>query len=195
MKKTARKIYDSRVLQLLTELALLGFFFLQFALMTHPLSDQSWAILEYANISVAFVICLDLVFELAAYGFRAESTLIFDIVMTTLSVVEAALLLALGVSRDTRELNSFTQVLLQILYQLRFLKLVKLCTIYEELAKILSFLRDSFKEIISFYFLMFLFIFMYSLLGMQFFAYAIFVNSDDEIVPVRFDSDGKIDTR
>lgn len=52
---------------------------------------------------------------------------------------------------------------------------------------------DSLGEILSFYFLMIVFIFMYSLLGMQLFAYKTHQDRYGEVVPTRLEPDGRID--
>ena len=67
---------------------------------------------------------------------------------------------------------------------LRILRIFKLALRSESLTTLINAIKETILDVSSFYMLLFLYVFVFALVGMEFFAYRIKVNNLDDYVPV-----------
>lgn len=142
------------------------------------MSETSEYILEIINLVTTCSLILDFLFQFIQKGvveFFHCNIEKFMFLVIVISTTENIIQIVYGFERRD-ELPDLVRDVLEIFYCLRFLKLLRILFIWQELCKIFDILVDSLREILSFYFLMIVFIFMYSLLGMQLFSFKTYIN-------------------
>lgn len=182
-------------IQILAELATFTQFTMLVVLLKHPIESANELALELANHLVTLLITLELLGELCARGCRpavaaAEWRLkVFVALVSWLDVAVTAstdswLAPGQGGSGAAHPLGQ----LALLTEGLRLVKVFRVCTLWHSMTKILWTVQVAWREILSFYFLVFIFVFMWSLLGVQQFAGSTKVDRWGNLVPVRSDN-------
>ena len=114
--------------------------------------------------------------KLIGLGLRAyvqDTFNILDAIIVLISLVDMVLALVLK-DNDNMVMNAFRA--------LRLLRMIKLARIWKAFQEILRRIRQSLIDVSNFTFILFLFMFIYALLGMELFANKVFFDEDGVIV-------------
>ena len=114
--------------------------------------------------------------KLIGLGLRAyvqDTFNVLDAIIVLISLVDMVLALVLK-DNDNMVMNAFRA--------LRLLRMIKLARIWKAFQEILRRIRQSLIDASNFTFILFLFMFIYALLGMELFANKVFFDEDGVIV-------------
>ena len=107
---------------------------------------------------------------LGAKNYAQDRFNIFDAIIVIISLIDFSLMMSLDDEIDNGIASS--------LRSLRLLRVVKLARRWKAFQEILITMMKSLNDITSFSVLMFLFIFMFALIGMELFAFSVFEDID-----------------
>ena len=119
---------------------------------------------------------LEMISKLIGLGLRAyvqDTFNVLDAIIVLTSLVDMVLALVLK-DNDNMVMNAFRA--------LRLLRMIKLARIWKAFQEILRRIRQSLIDVSNFTFILFLFMFIYALLGMELFANKVFFDEDGVIV-------------
>ena len=114
--------------------------------------------------------------KLIGLGLRAyvqDTFNVLDAIIVLISLVDMVLALVL---KDT------DNMVMKAFRALRLLRMIKLARIWKAFQEILRRIRQSLIDVSNFTFILFLFMFIYALLGMELFANKVFFDEDGVIV-------------
>ena len=150
------------------------------ALYSYDQSDKKELILSYCNEFFTWAFTAELVFKLIGLGpknYVKDFWNQFDAVVVTISLIDWVIAKSLPpemIGSAGEALNAFRAM--------RLLRVLKLARLWGALAKILSQTMASLKDLVWYAALLFLFMFIFALLGMELFAMELKYDADDEII-------------
>ena len=139
-------------------------------------SDLQEQVLELFNEFFTWIFFLEMILKLIGLGwdnYKQDGYNVFDAVIVIISLVDWTLSRIPGLNAGSA-LNAFRA--------LRLLRMMKLSKSWKALGEILRKTIKSLKDISNFSMLLFLFMYIFALLGMQLFANICLIDSDDNLV-------------
>jgi voltage-dependent calcium channel L type alpha-1D len=139
-------------------------------------SDLQTRVLELFNEFFTWTFFLEMILKIIGLGwenYRQDKYNVFDAVIVIISLVDWTISKIPNLDAGSA-LNAFRA--------LRLLRMLKLSKSWQALADILRKTAKSMQEILSFSVLLFLFMYIFALLGMELFANAALVDADDNLI-------------
>jgi hypothetical protein len=137
------------------------------------LSQKKEDILYKLNVFFTWAFTLEMIVKLVGFGpnnYRKDYFNLFDALLVILSLIDWGLTLP---SRLNISSSSSDGGLLKVFRALRLLRIIKLVRRWTGLQKIIKKTAESALDILTFAVLLLLFVFIFALLGMEFFAYRV----------------------
>jgi voltage-dependent calcium channel L type alpha-1D len=144
----------------------------------YPITTENEKVIEYANLTFYSIFVAEMALKLYAHGiggYCQERFNVFDGIIVILSTVEVIMTYTgagAGVSSGGA-ISAFRAF--------RLLRLFKLAKSWQQLQDLLQKIARTLGQVSYFAILVFLFIFIYSLLGMELFAHNIKLDENDEV--------------
>jgi hypothetical protein len=140
---------------------------------TYPPNKQQEIAVEYANLLFYIIFFVEMILKLFGFGFYSyfrDSLNIFDFVIIVLSTFDLVLFIYQQVNSNAN--SSLDEILgvIQILRIFRLLKVFRLARSWYSLNYFLTTIGNAIGKIAPFSLLVYLFMFTYSILGMEIFA-------------------------
>ncbi|CDW82905.1 voltage-gated ion channel superfamily [Stylonychia lemnae] len=142
------------------------------ALDRYPIDEEQSLILDEINMAFSMVFMIEMIIKLLAFGFKAyfrDPFNVFDCVVVISSLID----LFVSFLVDSSSGGAITA-----LRGFRLIRIFKLAKAWKKFQNLLKTIGRTFKDISTFSILLFLFMFIYSLLGMEIFAYKVKVLPD-----------------
>jgi len=140
----------------------------------HPISESQIRVIEIANYVFYACFALEMAIKLLGLGFKyyfRDRFNLFDAVIVVISTIEICL--------SQAKLKGTQNSALSVFRGFRILRLLKLVKSWEKLQELLSIIANTLKDIRNFTILLFICLFTYTLLGLEFFAYKMKFNEED----------------
>jgi hypothetical protein len=140
---------------------------------SYPMSQKKEDILYKLNVFFTWAFTLEMIVKLVGFGpnnYRKDYFNLFDALLVILSLIDWGLTLP---SRLNISSSSSDGGLLKVFRALRLLRIIKLVRRWTGLQKIIKKTAESALDILTFAVLLLLFVFIFALLGMEFFAYRV----------------------
>ena len=150
------------------------------ALYRYDQSEKQELVLSWCNEFFTWAFTAELVFKLIGLGPRhyvRDAWNKFDAVVVSISLIDWAIAKAIPpekIGSAGEALNAFRAM--------RLLRVLKLARLWGALAKILRQTMASLKDLVWYAGLLFLFMFIFALLGMELFAMGLKYDADDELI-------------
>lgn len=135
-------------------------------------TDLSHA-LFIGNLIFAIVFLLEMIFKLIGFGLRgyfSDRYNILDCFVVTMGIIDIALEFTYPGADDS--------LAVRLLQSLRILRIFKLSRVWDGFREVMSQFGQSLIDVSNFSLLLLLFIFVFSLLGMEMFAFTVFLDAD-----------------
>jgi len=146
------------------------------ALDEHPIKHSKQRFIEIANQVFSYIFCLEMIIKLIGMGFKMyfkDRFNTFDCIVVVISMVDIALQYSpIGSSQGNGAISAMRTF--------RLLRVFKLAKTWKQFWNLLLTIGKTLKDISNFSVLLFLFVFTYSLLGMDLFAYKVKFNEEDQ---------------
>ena len=145
------------------------------ALDRYPISDEEISVLEILNLIWFSVFLLEMIVKLVILtpkGYARDSFNLFDGFIVVMSVVDVSLTFS-GSGGGGGAISAMRGF--------RLLRIFKLAKSWKKFQDLLKTIAKSLVDISAFSVLLFLFMFTYTLLGMDLFAYRVKFNENDEL--------------
>ena len=139
-------------------------------------SDLQIDVLDIFNEFFTWIFFLEMILKIIGLGFynyRQDSYNVFDAVIVIISLVDWTITRIPGIDAGSA-LNAFRA--------LRLLRMLKLSKSWKALGALLSTLAKSFKDISQFSMLLFLFMYIFALLGMELFANVAIYDANEDLI-------------
>ena len=146
------------------------------AVFTYDQSEETDFVLSIFNYFFTGIFAVEMITKIIGLGFnnyRRDSYNVFDSVIVIISLVDLALSLTPGIDAGDA---------LTAMRALRLLRMIKLSRSWAALQDILQKTVASLKDISSFSLLLFLFMFIFALLGMELFANIALIDEDENLI-------------
>ena len=143
---------------------------------TFDQSDLQTQVLDLFNEFFTWIFFLEMICKIIGLGFsnyRQDSYNVFDAVIVVISLVDWALSRIPGLNAGSA-LNAFRA--------LRLLRMMKLSKSWKALKSLLRSMANSLKDISNFSVLLFLFMYIFALLGMELFANIALYDEDENLI-------------
>jgi len=144
------------------------------ALDRYPISDAEVNRLEQLNLFFSTVFLLEMIIKMIGLGFRCyfrDPFNSFDCFIVVISTVDVALTFTNLFKKSNGAITA--------LRAFRLLRIFKLAKSWKKFQELLVTIGNTLKDVSNFSVLLFLFIFTYTLLGMEVFAYKVQFNSEN----------------
>lgn len=144
------------------------------ALDRYPMSEDETEIHNIANLIFYFIFVIEMALKLIALHpkkYMADNFNVFDGVIVILSTIEIILIYSGVLGAGGGAISAFRAF--------RLLRIFKLAKKWEELRKLLSTIYKCLKDVSYFSVLLLLFMFIYTLIGMEVYAYKLRFSNDE----------------
>ena len=148
------------------------------------MSQHKEDVLYKFNVFFTWAFTFEMIVKLIGFGpnnYRKDYFNLFDALLVILSLIDWGLTLP---SHLNNEISSSDGGLLKVFRALRLLRIIKLARRWTGLQKIIKKTAESALDILTFAVLLLLFVFIFALLGMEFFAFRVRIDvNTDQIIP------------
>lgn len=148
------------------------------ALYKYPISKKELNTLEYINYALTFAFVAEMVLKLIGFGFCnyiRDYFNIFDCIVVVSSVID----FIISVQFNNKSISSATA-----LRAFRLIRIFKLARTWTKLKNLLKTMLQTLKDVSTFSILLLVFLSIYTLLGMELFAYQLKFNDTHEYDPI-----------
>ena len=159
------------------------------ALDSHPIEPQQEDAIELTNLIFYVIFLVEMVIKMSGLGLLTyfnDRGNIFDAVIVLLSTVDVCIFLITSFHEEDKKANSGAIEIIgsvsQVFRIFRLLRVFKLAQSWENFNYFLNTISNTISKISSFSVLLLLFIFMYAIMGMEFFANRIRFDFDNKSV-------------